>query len=68
MSSTPPAGVTLVYDDAMASYRFSDRHPMNPERLGLTASTRASTYLYNTTSDVDTFLAAVAGVQAYFGA
>ncbi|WP_394160956.1 acetoin utilization protein AcuC [Galactobacter valiniphilus] len=37
MSSTPPAGVTLVYDDAMASYRFSDRHPMNPERLGLTA-------------------------------
>ena len=37
-------------------------------RLGLTASTRASTYLYNTTSDVDTFLAAVAGVRAYFGA
>ena len=37
-------------------------------RLGLTASTRASTYLYNTTSDVDAFLAAVAGVRAYFGA
>lgn len=37
-------------------------------RLGLTASTRASTYLYNTTSDVDTFLAAVAEVRAYFGA
>jgi cysteine desulfurase/selenocysteine lyase len=37
-------------------------------RLGLTATTRASTYLYNTTSDVDTFLAAVAEVRAYFGA
>ena len=37
-------------------------------RLGLTASTRASTYLYNTTSDVDAFLEAVAGVRAYFGA
>ncbi|HSO17201.1 MAG TPA: SufS family cysteine desulfurase [Arthrobacter sp.] len=37
-------------------------------RLGLTASTRASTYLYNTTSDVDAFLAAVAEVRAYFGA
>ena len=37
-------------------------------RLGLTASTRASTYLYNTTSEVDTFLEAVAGVRAYFGA
>ncbi|HSN35932.1 MAG TPA: SufS family cysteine desulfurase [Arthrobacter sp.] len=37
-------------------------------RLGLTATTRASTYLYNTTSDVDTFLSAVAGVRAYFGA
>ncbi|MET1064227.1 MAG: SufS family cysteine desulfurase [Arthrobacter sp.] len=37
-------------------------------RLGLTASTRASTYLYNTTSDVDAFLAAVSEVRAYFGA
>lgn len=37
-------------------------------RMGLTATTRASTYLYNTTSDVDTFLAAVAEVRAYFGA
>ena len=37
-------------------------------RLGLTASTRASTYLYNTTSEVDAFLAAVAEVRAYFGA
>ncbi|MEO8219687.1 MAG: SufS family cysteine desulfurase [Specibacter sp.] len=36
-------------------------------RLGLNASTRASTYLYNTTAEVDAFLAAVAGVRAYFG-
>jgi len=36
-------------------------------RLGLNASTRASTYLYNTTDEVDAFLAAVAGVRGYFG-
>ncbi|MEX5298247.1 SufS family cysteine desulfurase [Kocuria sp. CPCC 205292] len=35
-------------------------------RLGLTASTRASAYLYNTTEDVDRFLAELAGVRAYF--
>ncbi len=37
-------------------------------RLGLTATTRASTYLYNTTDDVDAFLDAVAGVRSYFQA
>ncbi|NQD88767.1 aminotransferase class V-fold PLP-dependent enzyme, partial [Paenarthrobacter sp. CM16] len=37
-------------------------------RLGLTATTRASTYLYNTTDDVDAFLDAVSGVRAYFQA
>lgn len=37
MMSTPSTGVTLVYDDAMAAYRFSEHHPMNPERLDLTA-------------------------------
>lgn len=37
-------------------------------RLGLTASTRASTYLYNTTDEVDAFLAAVADVRSFFGA
>jgi SufS family cysteine desulfurase len=36
-------------------------------RLGLTASTRASTYLYNTTDEVDAFLDAVAQVRPYFG-
>lgn len=37
-------------------------------RLGLTATTRASTYLYTTTDEVDAFLAAVADVRAFFGA
>ena len=36
-------------------------------RLGLISTTRASTYLYNTTDDVDAFLAAVAGVRPFFG-
>ncbi|PVE18497.1 SufS family cysteine desulfurase [Arthrobacter sp. Bz4] len=36
-------------------------------RLGLTATTRASTYLYNTSDEVDAFLAAVAGVRPFFG-
>ena len=37
-------------------------------RLGVTATTRASTYLYTTTEDVARLLAGVAGVRAYFGA
>lgn len=36
-------------------------------RLGLTATTRASAYLYTTTEEVDRFLAAVAQVRPYFG-
>lgn len=36
-------------------------------RLGLTASTRASAYLYTTTAEVETFLGALAEVRAYFG-
>ncbi|MCY1313455.1 putative cysteine desulfurase [compost metagenome] len=35
--------------------------------LGVVSSTRASTYLYNTTSDVDTLLNAVSDVRGYFG-
>ena len=42
-----------------------------PSRLhrcaGVTASTRASTYIYNTTEDVDAFLKALAEVRPYFG-
>lgn len=37
IDNTSPAGVDLIYDDAMASYRFGERHPMDPVRLGLTA-------------------------------
>lgn len=36
-------------------------------RLGLTATTRASSYLYTTEAEVDRFLEAVAGVRPYFG-
>lgn len=36
-------------------------------RLGLTASVRASVYLYNTAEDVDAFLNAAAGIRPYFG-
>lgn len=36
-------------------------------RLGLRASTRVSTYLYNTSAEIDAFLNAVAGVRGYFG-
>ncbi|MCW4456810.1 aminotransferase class V-fold PLP-dependent enzyme [Microbacterium sp. MPKO10] len=36
-------------------------------RFGMTASTRASTYLYNTTDDVDAFLDALSGVRSFFG-
>ncbi len=37
-------------------------------RLGLIATTRASTYLYTTTAEVDLLLSAVGEVRAYFGA
>ena len=36
-------------------------------RLGLTATTRASTYLYNTTDEVDRLIEAVAKIRPYFG-
>ena len=36
-------------------------------RLGVTASTRASTYLYTTTDEVDRFLATLAEVAPFFG-
>ncbi|MFW0110124.1 cysteine desulfurase [Rothia sp. P13129] len=35
--------------------------------LGLTASTRASSYIYNTTEDIDIFLEELAQVRSYFG-
>jgi cysteine desulfurase/selenocysteine lyase len=35
-------------------------------RFAATASTRASVYLYTTTTEVDRFLEGLAGVRAYF--
>ncbi len=35
--------------------------------LGITASTRASAYIYNTTDDVDRFIEELAKVRGYFG-
>lgn len=38
VSSAPrPHGVDVVYDDALTAYRFNAEHPMNPERLAMTA-------------------------------
>jgi cysteine desulfurase/selenocysteine lyase len=37
-------------------------------RLGVAATTRASTYLYTTTDEVDALIAAVGDVRGYFGA
>jgi cysteine desulfurase/selenocysteine lyase len=37
-------------------------------RYGVTATTRASVYLYNTADEVDAFLDALSGVRAFFGA
>jgi cysteine desulfurase/selenocysteine lyase len=37
-------------------------------RLGLTASTRASTYLTTTTDEIDALIDALGDVRAYFGA
>ncbi len=37
-------------------------------RLGLTASVRASAFLYNTAADIDALLDAVSGVRTFFRA
>ena len=63
-----PHDVGQYLDDKGIAVRVG-HHCAQPlhRRLGLTASTRASTYLYNTTDEVDTFLAAVGQVRGYFG-
>ncbi|TFD68347.1 aminotransferase class V-fold PLP-dependent enzyme [Cryobacterium gelidum] len=55
-------------DDAGIAVRVG-HHCAQPlhRRLGVTASTRASTYLYNTTDEVDLFLATLAEVAPFFG-
>lgn len=58
------------YLDAQGIAVRSGHHCAQPlhRRLGLTATSRASTYVYTTDEDVDRFLAAVAEVRDYFGA
>ena len=58
------------YLDAQGIAVRSGHHCAQPlhRRLGLVATTRASTYVYTTERDVDRFLAAVAEVRGYFGA
>lgn len=60
--------VTQVLDAAGVAVR-GGHHCAQPlhRRLGLTATTRASTYLYTSAADVDRFLDALSGVRAWFG-
>jgi cysteine desulfurase/selenocysteine lyase len=57
------------YLDAQGIAARVGHHCAQPlhRRLGLTATTRASTYLYTTEADVDRFLQATAEVRGYFG-
>jgi cysteine desulfurase/selenocysteine lyase len=59
--------VGQVLDSAGVAVRVG-HHCAQPlhRALGLTASTRASAYLYTTTAEVDRFLAELAGVRSYF--
>ncbi|GGK92080.1 cysteine desulfurase/selenocysteine lyase [Curtobacterium luteum] len=58
------------YLDAEGIAVRSGHHCAQPlhRRLGLVASTRASTYVYTTESDVDRFVRAVGEIRGYFGA
>jgi len=55
-------------DDAGIAVRVG-HHCAQPlhKRLGVTASTRASAYLYTTTEEIDLFLATLAEVRPFFG-
>ena len=56
-------------DDAGIAVRVG-HHCTQPlhRRFGISASTRASTYLYSTTEEVDRFLASLSEVRGFFGA
>ena len=58
------------YLDAQGIAVRSGHHCAQPlhRRLGLTATSRASTYVYTTEQDVDRFVTAVAEIRGYFGA
>lgn len=55
-------------DDAGIAVRVG-HHCTQPlhRRFGISASTRASTYLYSTTDEVDRFLASLSEVRGFFG-
>ncbi|MBF4582744.1 SufS family cysteine desulfurase [Curtobacterium sp. VKM Ac-2865] len=58
------------YLDAQGIAVRSGHHCAQPlhRRLGLTATSRASTYVYTTDQDVDRFVQAASEIRAYFGA
>ncbi len=58
------------YLDAQGIAVRSGHHCAQPlhRRLGLVATTRASTHVYTTESDVDRFVQAVSEIRGYFGA
>lgn len=58
------------YLDAQGIAVRSGHHCAQPlhRRLGLTATSRASTYVYTTDHDVDRFVQAVSEIRDYFGA
>ncbi len=58
------------YLDAQGIAVRSGHHCAQPlhRRLGLTATSRASTYVYTTDEDVDRFVQAVSEIRGYFGA
>jgi cysteine desulfurase/selenocysteine lyase len=60
--------VGQVLDDRGIAVRVG-HHCAQPlhRRFGVTSTTRASTYLYTTTDEVDAFLDAMRGVRAFFG-
>jgi cysteine desulfurase / selenocysteine lyase len=58
------------YLDAQGIAVRSGHHCAQPlhRRLGLVATSRASTYVYTTESDIDRFVRAVSEIRGYFGA
>jgi cysteine desulfurase/selenocysteine lyase len=63
-----PHDVGQLLDDQGVAVRVG-HHCAQPvhRRYGVSASTRASVYLYSTPGEVDAFLHGLAGVRAYFG-
>jgi cysteine desulfurase/selenocysteine lyase len=63
-----PHDVGQVLDASGIAVRVG-HHCAQPvhRRFGVTASTRASVYVYTTTAEIDAFVEALGGVRAYFG-